>query len=110
MHRPRLTLVRVRALFLLFSQLLLRSSVRVLSLTLSPAVLSSSSVVVFVLVVVLLFVLLLLLLLALVLVFVPFEAVSSDMRSKAPGRAMDGASRQGSGAKSAMPGRKAIHH
>jgi hypothetical protein len=66
-------------------------------------------VVVFVLVVVLLFVLLLLLLLALVLVFVPFAAVSSDMRSKATGRAMGEASRQGSGAKSAMLGSRAIH-
>ena len=88
---------------------MLRSSVLVLYLTLVASRLVFV-VVVFVLVVVLLFVLLLLLLLALVLVFVPFEAVSSDMRSKAPGRAMDGASREGFGAKSAMPGSRAIHH
>ena len=103
-----LTLVRVRALFVLFFQLLLPSSVLVLFLTLVARRLVFV-VVVLVLVVVLLVVLLLLLLLALVLVFVPVEAVSSDMRSKAPGRAMDGASRQGSGAKSAMLGSNAIH-
>ena len=88
---------------------MLRSSVLALFLTL-VASRRVFVVVVFVLVVVLLVVLLLLLLLALVLVFVPFEAVSSDTRSKAPGRAVDGASRQGSGAKSAMPGSRAIHH
>ena len=88
---------------------MLRSSVLVLSLTLVASRLVFV-VVVFVLVVVLLFVLVLLLLLALVLVVVPFAAVSSDMRSKAAGRAIDEARRQGSGAKSAMPGSRAIHH